>query len=173
MKNIHTVTVMHSGTHLLQTILNHDQRFQGPDRLIRYHVDTVHNDKIEDASFVFSALRHPRRIAESWRRRFVDGKYNLTFQYLYEQLDSLMNDFDKYIDIYVHVDDIDTRDKEVDLISKMIGVKINPFDWSKADRDTGCNYQTHDIDIKDCPVVPSKYEDFYYRTMNRIPGSQA
>ena len=84
-----------------------------------------------------------------------------------------MNDFDKYIDIYVHVDDIATRDKEVDLISKMIGVKINPFDWSKADRDTGCNYQTHDIEIKDCPVVPSKYEDFYYRTMNRIPGSQA
>ena len=159
---------MHSGTHLLQTILNHDQRFQGPERLIRYHVDTVHDNDIVDASFVFSGLRHPRRIAESWRRRFDDGKDKWTTEYLYQQLDSLMDDFDQHIDMYVHVDDIDTRDIEVDLISEMIGEKISPVDWSKADRDTGCNYKTHDIDIKDCPVVPTKYEDFYYMTMNRL-----
>jgi hypothetical protein len=163
--SIHIVTVMHSGTHLLQTILNHDQRFHGPDRLVRYHVHTEHNNDPADADFMFSSLRHPRRIAESWRRRHEDGKDHLTPQWLYEQLDKLMTVFDKHIDMYIHMDSIDTRDSEVQAMGEMIGVNIATVKWDKADRDTVCNYKTHDVDIDDCPMVPSKYEDFYYRTI--------
>jgi hypothetical protein len=74
---------------------------------------------------------------------------------------------DVYIDpLYVHIDDKELRDYEVDLIQERAGIEKHQIDWSVDRVETGSQYGLHDAEITDDVLndVPERFLDYYYNT---------
>jgi hypothetical protein len=150
-------SIMHSGTRLLRNVILKDIEVNG------FH--TYEMDKFTGEGLVISPLRHPRRIAKSFKDRERKGvkwpysKENLDYQW------DCMLEIDKYNPFYVHIDH-EIRDLEIDLISDKIGVKLEK-NWTVS-KESGAQLSNHDIDLDQCPEVPQYQVDFYFKTIERM-----
>lgn len=169
---------MHSGTHLLRHVVlkaegKNEQDlalFNGnsDNKMFTFHLTECERHKAELKYPIFTSLRHPRRIAESFRRRaqhITKPRYPYTQEYYDIQFRELIDRIAPLDPIYLHVDH-DVRDKEVQLISDAVNLPLKA-DWS-VNKASGSVAGTHDIDLDLCPEVNSEYIDFYYSTIERM-----
>lgn len=168
-------TIMHSGTHTLRyEILKEEGDGKNKDNwnfmgsgpsardcevstILGGHLNNSMMDKWEDAfkEFpVFTCLRHPVRIAETFRRR---GK---CIRHLNEMWMNMIEVVDKYDPFYIHVDDKQVRDAQVKLMGEILGLPLKT-NWP-INKDTNSITGTHDFDISDTKDVPQEFIDFYY-----------
>ena len=180
-KDICVPTIMHSGTHLLRYVVlrargktepelawydDWEDTKYGTPRMRTFHLTECKDNQQYIANLqVFTSLRHPRRIRESFRRRQDVGNH-ARYPYNQETFDwqwrEMIDNISKHDPIYLHVDD-EVRDKEVALIAKAID-KPCVADWAVG-KESGSVTGTHDIAIDDCPEVPQEYIDFYFDTI--------
>jgi len=155
-------TIMHSGTHVLR------YRVLKPfmDDMVKFHLTECDRFKRElDELPIFTSLRHPRRIMESYRRR-AELKRKTRYPHDRATLDwqfrELIDNISKRSPLYLHVDD-ECKHIEVDVMEEFLGRPLGR-DFSVS-LETNARCGTHDVDIDDCPEVPQEYIDFYYGTM--------
>lgn len=172
-------SIMHSGTHVLRyQILNAHFKddedtcfFNGnsKNKMHGFHVDQAHRfeNYLENCK-IFSPLRHPRRVAKSFKsRERRRSRMPYTQQNVYNQFDLMMMLDKKYDITYLHVDDA-IRDKEVELIAWDLNLPLEKnFD---VGRRSGSVAGNHDVPLDACPEVPDKYTEFYYETITRMLG---
>ena len=153
---------MHSGTRLLRNhiLVGHD--------VVGFHTYEMGRfEKELNNGVIFSPLRHPRRIAKSFKDR---ERANVKWPYSKENLDyqwDCMISIDKLNPIYLHIDN-DIRDKEVILLSEEVGEELK-VDWMPR-QETGAQLNNHDIDLDQCPEAPQYQIDFYFETIERMNG---
>lgn len=183
--NILVTTIMHSGTHVLRYQIlkaffqdgDTDCYFNGNsgNTMVKCHVDQLYRFQKElDTYPVFTSLRHPRRIAASFRQRralFNNKMNNYTEESFHRQFRALIDEVAPKGPFYLHMDD-DIKDKEVEVIGEFLDLPLKP-NWEVSKR-SGAVCGNHDIKLVDCPEVPQEYEDFYYDTielMRKLHGS--
>jgi hypothetical protein len=151
---------MHSGTRLLRNVILEGQDFTG---FHTYEMDKYRKELNE--GLIISPLRHPRRIAKSFKDR---ERKNTKWPYAKIHLDNqwkLMVLIDKFNPLYLHVDD-EIKNKEIELISDAVEKDL-VSDWTVCSR-SGEGLGNHDIDLDDCPEAPQYQIDFYYETIERM-----
>ena len=177
MKTLCTCSVMHSGTHVLEQVSGVGQTWK-QDRPVRMrHYSSVQNkqyrihtaspvdeDLLRQADFVLGALRHPRRIAEAFRRREaalpLKKKERVTFDNFVGQYERLIKEYDPWIEQYLVVDH-PVRALQVKKINALLGHDAQ-FDWAVTTK-SGSRHGTHDIALEVCPKVPQHFIDFYHQ----------
>jgi hypothetical protein len=171
-------SMMHSGTHLLRFDilkgfykgepegkhffngssgrvmnvfhLNHDQF---PQKLI----------DMMDQLPVFTCLRHPSRIWESYKKRQTKDQYNYRWNKYELQWRRLIDIVSKRDPLYVHVDAPEVRDEQVKRMGEALDLPLE-CDW-KINARSGSVYGTHNYDTYE-KDIPKEFIDFYYETMN-------
>ena len=170
-------SIMHSGTHVLRyQVLNaHFQDdedtcfFNGnsKNKMHGFHVDQAYRfqSKLE-GNHILSPLRHPRRIAKSFKsRERAKSRMPYTEKNLYKQFDLMMDLDELYPILYLHVDH-EIRDSEVELMSWALVLPLEKnFEVCKRSGSVAGN---HEVPLDECPEVPQHYIDFYYETIQRM-----
>jgi hypothetical protein len=168
-------SVMHSGTHVLRYKIlraffkdNEDTclfNANSKHEMVGFHVDELYRFIEDMDSQVIVPMRHPRRIAKSWKsRERIPARTPYCAENLYSQLEQLQ-DLDKYNPMYVHIDMPEIRDKQVQELGALLGLDLH-YDWV-PDRESGSVAGNWDIEIEQCPEVPQKYIDWYYETARK------
>lgn len=172
-------SIMHSGTHVLryQILKAHFQEddkdtcfFNGnsKNKMHGFHVDQAHRfeSQLHNCK-IFSPLRHPRRVARSFKsRERAKSRMPYIQQNVYNQFD-IMSMLDKRFDIiYLHVDAPEVRDLEVELMAWELNLPLEKN--FEVCRRSGSVAGNHDIPLDNCPEVPDKYINFYYETIERM-----
>lgn len=156
-------TIMHSGSRILRYRVLEDF-----DKL-EFHLTECKRFKDELNIFqIFTSLRHPARIRESFARREAlrrKSRYPYNQEYFDLQWREMIDNISKRDPFYLHVDD-DCRDAEVGLMEDYFKKEL-PRNWEFVEDTSTAG--THDLPIEDCPEVPQEYIDFYYSTM---PGEE-
>jgi len=169
-------TMMHSGTHLLRYVIlngyvknkNEDCFFNGDSGRIMttFHVHS-HTDQYKDLlnkNPVFTCLRHPLRMIQSYRRREGPGvglsqkiqHFHAGWKWMMEQLPEKA--------LFVHIDS-DKRDAQVDAMSEALNLPLIK-DW-RVNEFSGSVHGTHNVGINGSdPEVKQEYIDYYYETLN-------
>lgn len=154
-----TPTIMHSGSRILRYRVLEDIE------KIEFHLTECDRFKNELGNYkLFTSLRHPRRVRESFRRREAlkrHPRYPYNQEWFDIQWRQMLDNVSKHKPFYLHVDH-ECRDKEVDKMEEWIGKPLGRK-WEFIEDSSSAG--THDIDIEDCPEVPQEYIDFYYETM--------
>jgi hypothetical protein len=169
-------SVMHSGTHVLRYKIlraffkdNEDTclfNANTKNELVWFHVDQEHRHVECQDSIVVIPMRHPRRIAKSWKsRERTPARRPYNEENLYSQLSQQM-DLDKYNPLYVHIDMPEIRDKQVQELSELLGLDLH-YDWV-PDRVSGSIAGNWDAKIEQCPEVPGVYIEWYYKTAGMV-----
>ena len=114
--------------------------------------------------FRFSCLRHPRRVAESWRRRLPNNPTRTVEGFNYEW-DRMINFYHPTMSAYIHPDH-ECRDEDVACMAELTGLDLT-CDWPLGKR-SGAMKNTVGIGLDMCPEVPQEFIDFYYETID--PG---
>jgi len=164
---IHCITVPHSGTHLLMNALG-IARDKWNDREVSHchtyqPIRNVMKSQLSGA--VISTLRHPRRIAESYRRR---AEKDWNYPKFEDQMQCLIKDWAPIINLYLIVDHSD-RDLHINQIQTLTG-RATTQSWD-VNKESGSVHGTHDIELDECPLVPNEFIDFYYRQLEAQGGS--
>ena len=174
-------SIMHSGTHVIRYQIlrayfqdgDTDHFFNGPahqpwkNTLHGFHVDQAHRYQNQlDNLPVFAPLRHPRRIAKSFKsRERAKSRMPYTEQNLYKQFDLMMAMDELYDIMYLHVDH-EVRDLEVELMAWELKLPLEKnFEVCKRSGSVAGNHETP---LEECPEVSQHYIDFYYETINRM-----
>ena len=107
-------------------------------------------------------LRHPARNLMSFQKRAKSYELWMFFW-------STMICFDHmYVDpLFVHIDDPEIRDYEVDLIQQRAEIERHQIDWSVDRGETGSQYGLHDVEITNeiMKQVPDRFLKYYYEKM--------
>lgn len=139
---------MHTGTHLIRDVIlkDHDKHvFHVSEHLHRLNCDP---EELRNNPVV-SPLRHPRRVAESWKRRGSD------LNTLRSMWISLMHNFAPFVDVFICIDS-PARDRQLGRLNKILGTSITT-DWPVE----GSRANTEGISIDLCPEVPNQFIEFY------------
>ncbi len=161
---IQVITAPHSGTHLLMKALGLDRSWYNKE-IRHYHTyQPVGQSGVQKATHVISSLRHPRRMAESFRLRELKNRDYPKFG---QQFKTLIHDYAKYIDLYLIVDS-DDRDNHLIQIQDRTGVEMSQS-W-EVNKESGSVHGTHDIELDECPWVDQEFIDFYYKQIEAQGG---
>lgn len=170
-------SIMHSGTHLLRYQIlgaSFKDRTDGKffnngsgNEMIKFHVDQIPRFRRELDSYpVFAPLRHPRRVAQSFKMRAdIRARVPYTRENFDHQWRMMIDEVDKRNPIYLHVDH-SVRDYEVDLLRKATNLPLEKN--FEVCRKSGAICGNHDVDLDDCPEVLAEFEDFYFNTIDRM-----
>jgi hypothetical protein len=172
-------TMMHSGTHILRFCIlkgfykmepNGPHLFNGQTEN-KMHVFHLNHDQFpaEYISMmqsipVFTSLRHPYRIWQSYVKRSERDRINYRHEKFILQWRRLIDLVAPNNPHYVHVDAPEIRDKQVEEMGESLGLELG-YDWT-VDAKSGSVAGTHQIDVRDDKRVPQEFIDFYYETMN-------
>jgi hypothetical protein len=152
-------TIMHSGSRILR------YRVLEPFDKVEFHLTECKRFRRElEERQVFTSLRHPRRIRESFKRREekrTKSRYPYNQKYFDLQWREMIDRIAKLSPYYLHVDH-PAREKEIDRMEDYFNMELSrDFTFTEDSSSSG----TWDIDIEECPEVPQEYIDFYYETM--------
>ena len=153
-------SVMHSGTHLIYKMLTSCLKCKGVSieasragehGVFLFHLVDAHRDAL-DMRHLVTPMRHPVRIAESFRRR---GK---PIEDMYRQFENLAR-----IDpIFIHVDRVD-RDAYVARAGKELGVQLHT-DWPLLSPKNTLGYKVTPARIKSIPAfIMDIYDKSIYK----------
>jgi len=168
---IATPSIMHTGTHLFENFIFRDFEpwpgygVGGADYTYKVHYISSAMSMIEkalaEADFIVSPMRHPARILESFKRRQRSISLNdvLSIPYVkrpviygirdggdYEtQWRNLAYCMSNYNIRFIHVDDFENRDAQVEQLAKDIGKELHP-EWP-INRHSGSSCNTHNLEI--------------------------
>lgn len=145
-------SVMHTGTLFTMNKLLSDKH-----EIAQVHFTSKHygrmTKKLEDAEHVIIPLRHPARCLEAFKRR------NKGYDDFVEQWDNMVARVSNMNPCYVHIDDIERREQDVEKISNL----VNPvIDWQPSVR-AGMKTFTYKLELSDemIKAIPKQYIDFY------------
>lgn len=167
-------TIMHSGTHTLmfEVLRNRHPNISNPlfgpgtdNWLYHCHVDKDHIETKETReclarlkyNLVFAPMRHPRRVAESFRREFRDTE-DFLFQWAF-----FSEVIHNHVDCYLHIDQPIKRMEQVDKMAVITGLDLHT-DFPINQDTAGCLRDTHNLELEDCPQVDTWLTDFYNET---------
>ena len=146
---------MHTGTHIVRNILLRGEKING------FHIPELERrvqgclDSMD--GLVVSPLRHPARVAESFKRRGSD------VERFFLQWSHFMRYFAPRVDLYIHVDH-PCRDSEVESLADLLGKPIS-YDWAVT-VESGSRQDTHALDIQNCTIeIPDSFSEFYGQTL--------
>ena len=172
-------TIMHTGNHLAQQhifkslgvgTLEGIQSESG-DLLITYHVIDEVMDRwwkaLDHCDHIYTVMRHPARVMESFRRRGRslkqgDRKYDEGCNFE-SQWKNLIKINDRYPLSFIHIDS-PSRDEQVWRASKLLGVPLG-MEWPVLGERQG----TKDMEITEEHInqVPHWIMDFYNEIARR------
>lgn len=167
-------TVMHSGTHILRFCILQGYYKMTPDAKHLFngtsgnkmHVFHLNHDQFPreyiymmDAIPVFSSLRHPYRVWQSFVKRTEHDRINYRLDKFNIQWRRLIDIVDKYDPLYVHVDVPEIRDEQVRKMGESLDLDLS-FDW-KVDAKSGSVCGTHQIDVYEDKRISKEFIDFY------------
>jgi hypothetical protein len=166
-------SVMHSGTHVVRYKIlraffkdNEDTclfNANTKNEMIGFHVDQAYRFQRElQEGFVVIPMRHPRRIAKSWRsRERTPARRPYNTDNLYSQLDQLI-ELHKYDPFYIHIDVPEIREQQVQELGELLNLDL--FYDFVPDRESGSIAGNWNVDLDNCPEVPDKYIQHYENT---------
>ena len=165
-------SITHSGTHLLRhfvleeykTQVGFAARTRDMNTMMAGHLLNASANVIrkacEDADRVYTPLRHPVRILESFKRK------NAPFEYYMEQWGLMVNVLSKYNPTYFHTDIPELRVIESQEIRKDLRLPNIEIDWTPR-KETGCVRGTHDFEVTPEleAEIPDWIMEFYNKTL--------
>lgn len=168
-------TIMHSGTHVLRDNILRDRAYhseedsilgkRGNPKMLGFHLTECNRFINELEKYpVITTLRHPRRVRESFRRREekrTRSRYPYNQKYFDLQWREMIDRISKTDVLYVHIDEPEVRDQEVDALREKFNLPFHK-DWKVNNEICG----TSEIPIEDCPEVDQEYIDFYYQNID-------
>jgi hypothetical protein len=172
-------TMMQSGTHLLRfEILRRFHKgnptalhyFDGEtdNRSFVFHLHEPEYQYIYQSMMeqlpVFTSLRHPYRMWQSYLRRQTKDRMNHTIDLFNLQWNRQINVTAKYNPMYVHVDNEEIRDKQVDEMGKFLNLPLKT-NWP-VNNHSGSVHGMHKVKIQQDKRISKEFIDFYYETMN-------
>ena len=152
-------SIRHSGTHVLFDGILDRKKNCGPTR--KWQIKHAHPDVAGDvvyypADVVVSPLRHPARIAASWSRYDKIGQHYRVNDFQ-DHVDRFIKYYHPVVTHYIHVDDPDIRDRQVEELGDALGLHL----VGRFDRAYASVHKTINIDLAQCPVVPDEFIEFY------------
>ena len=154
-----TPTIMHSGSRVLR-----DRILGGFDK-VQFHLTECDHYAGQFGNYqIFTSLRHPARIWESFKRRaakrtkprypYNKETYDWQWREMLDRISKLENVH------YLTVDGPDeVRNAQIDAFEAVLDVKLSR-DFTVEDNPGFCG--THDSKIDDLEPVDQEYVDFYY-----------
>lgn len=171
-------TMMHSGTHLLRFEILKKQYKMEPDaehffdgdtdnRAYVFHLNEdqmpmVYLSMMEQLP-VFTSLRHPYRIWQSYKKRAERDRLNYRHEKFCLQWNRLIDIVSKNDPFYVHVDAPEIRNDQVEKMADFLNLPLKT-DWP-VNAKSGSACGMHEIEVYSDPMIPQKFIDFYYETM--------
>ena len=160
-------TMMHSGTRVLRANILKSRLYHADGYLFdnnemrNFHLTECDHYPNDLKLPIFTTLRHPRRMMESYRIR-ASKRTSPRYPYNQETFDwqwrELIDRIAPLKPMYLHVD-ADCRDKEVDMMAEFLQLPLE-HNWEVQG-----NCGTENIPLEDCPEANQEYIDFYYGTM--------
>lgn len=166
-------TCMHTGTHVLggaafpefEVVGAWEYDYAGGKIARLHHFVRAYEETIRGtfskAEKVFTTLRHPARVLESFKRRQRGGYEDFLSQW--DMMTDLLREYDT---TFIHVDREDLRDREINEARESLGLGKISIDWTPR-IELGCYCGTHDLQLTDELVaeVPDWMVDFYNKTI--------
>lgn len=154
MKNkVALITIPHSGTRHARDVTLAPFTAAGGD-LVTGHafIDPVDTE----GRIVVSVIRHPARIYKSWDRRgrFQRKQDEGRWEKIWAHMMGLQGVH------YIHIDEPSLRDKEVTLLSDVLGCPLS-LDWTPP-----AYARTHDMAIEGTSHIDESIMEFYRSTLN-------
>ena len=163
-KKIMTPTIMHSGSRILR------DRILPDFEKIQFHLTECKHYESQFGNYhIFTSLRHPARIWESFKRRAAKRTsprypYNQeTYDWQWREMIDRISKLDKVHYLTVDGDD-DLRNKQIDEFEDVLKVKLSR-DFTVEPNPNFCG--TWDTKVADLDPVNQEYVDFYYSIADR------
>jgi len=171
-------SMMHSGTHLLRFDIlkafykmepEGEHFFNGSSGRIMHTFHLNHDQfppKLIDTMDqlpVFTCLRHPSRMWESYKKRSVKDRMNYRRDKYELQWKRMIDIVSKKDPLYVHVDVPEIRDEQVRKMGEALDLPLS-CDW-KVNPRSGSVHGTHNYDTYE-DGIPQEFIDFYNETQN-------
>lgn len=160
-------TIMHTGNTLMQEIIGYEvigcaQEPRSDDTVIHAHTTNSLYDQLEKCMDKYPSIipmRHPARVWRSFQQR-DSGKTMKTYR---EQFGCMVELTEGRNVSYIHVDQPELRDTELDQASRRLGIN-NKTAWPIVNSVAG----THELDITNDMVaeIPEWILEYYKRTYN-------